>query len=80
MNIQDRFKNPYFILGLLGVVFSAAGINVETLTSWHLLWQGILNILGNPFLLASVIAAVLGIFVDPTTKGFKDSGLTTKTK
>ena len=72
MSIKDRFKNPYFILGLLGVIFSAANINVETLTSWHLLWQGVINILGNPFLLASVTAAVLGVFVDPSTKGLRD--------
>lgn len=72
MNIKDRFKNPFFILGLFGIVFSAAGVNVETLTNWSLLWESILGILGNPFLLASVIAAVLGVFVDPSTKGLRD--------
>ena len=72
MNIKDRFKNPFFILGLFGIVFSAAGVNVETLTNWSLLWESILGILGNPFLLASVIAAVLGVFVDPSTRGLRD--------
>ena len=72
MNIKDRFKNPFFILGLFGIIFSAAGVNVETLTNWSLLWESILGILGNPFLLASVIAAVIGVFVDPSTKGLKD--------
>ena len=72
MNIKERFKNPFFILGLFGIIFSAAGVNVETLTNWSLLWESILGILGNPFLLASVIAAVLGVFVDPSTKGLRD--------
>lgn len=72
MNIKDRFKNPFFILGLFGIIFSAAGVNVETLTNWSLLWESILGILGNPFLLASVIAAVLGVFVDPSTRGLRD--------
>ena len=72
MNLQDRFKNPYFWLGLIGVIFSAAGISLESLTNWGLLWQGILSILGNPFLLLSVIAAILGVFVEPTTRGLKD--------
>ena len=72
MNIKDRFKNPYFILGLFGIVFSAAGINVETLTNWGLLWKGILSILSNPFLLASVVAAIIGVFVDPSTQGLRD--------
>lgn len=72
MNIKERFKNPFFILGLFGIIFSAAGVNVETLTNWSLLWESILGILGNPFLLASVIAAVLGVFVDPSTRGLRD--------
>lgn len=72
MNIQERFKNPYFVIGLAGVIFSAAGIDFESLTNWSILWHNILNILGNPFLLASVIVAIIGVFVDPSTKGFKD--------
>lgn len=73
MNLKSRSKNPYFWLGLVGVIFTAAGINVESLTSWDILFQNILAILGNPFLLASVIAAVTGVFVDPSTKGLTDS-------
>lgn len=72
MNIKDRLKNPYFVIGLAGVIFSAAGIDFESLTNWSILWHNILNILGNPFLLASVIVAIIGVFVDPSTKGFKD--------
>ena len=72
MNIKERFQNPYFILGLLGVIFSSAGIDVETLTNWNLLLESVLNILKNPFLLSSVILAVTGVFVDPTTAGLRD--------
>lgn len=72
MNMKDRLKNPYFIIGLIGVVFSAAGIDFESLTNWSILWQNVLSILNNPFLLVSVITALIGVFVDPTTKGFKD--------
>lgn len=72
MNIKERFKNPYFIIGLLGVIFAAAGISFDSLTNWSIFWQNILNILNNPFLLASVITAVIGVFVDPSTEGFKD--------
>ena len=72
MNLKSRFENPYFIIGLIGVIFSAAGIDFESLTNWSILWHNILNILGNPFLLASVIVAIIGVFVDPSTKGFKD--------
>ena len=72
MNMKDRLKNPYFIIGLIGVVFSAAGIDFESLTNWSILWQNVLSILNNPFLLVSVITALIGVFVDPTTKWFTD--------
>ena len=70
--MKDRLKNPYFIIGLIGVVFSAAGIDFESLTNWSILWQNVLSVLNNPFLLVSVITALIGVFVDPTTKGFTD--------
>lgn len=72
MNIKDRLKNPYFVIGLIGVIFSAAGIDFESLTNWSILWQNVLSILNNPFLLVSVITALVGVFVDPTTEGFTD--------
>lgn len=70
--MDKRYKNVYFWIGILGVVFSAAGINLESLTSWNILFDNILNILKNPFLLMSVIMAVTGVIIDPTTKGLKD--------
>ncbi len=73
--VVERLKNPYFtlgVLGMIGTIFSAAGISVEALTSWQVLFDSVLSILANPFLLASVCATVAGIFVDPTTKGFLD--------
>lgn len=80
MSLKERFKNPYFILGLVGIVFSAAGIDFESLTNWSILWQNVLGILNNPYLLMSVVMAVLGVFVDPSSKGLKDKTDTTLTK
>ena len=65
MNMKDRLKNPYFIIGLIGVVFSAAGIDFESLTNWSILWQNVLSILNNPFLLVSVITALMGAAAMP---------------
>lgn len=72
MDFKQRFKNVYFILGLLGAIFSASGVDFETLTSWSLLFQSLLDIVKNPFLLASVIATITGVLVNPTTRGFRD--------
>lgn len=70
--MNNRFKNPYFWIGLIGIMFSAAGIDLKTLTSWDILLTNIINILNNPFLLISVIMAITGVFIDPTTEGAKD--------
>ena len=72
MNISVRFKNIFFWLGLIGVIFSAAKIDIQTMTSWGLLIDALTSIVMNPFMLLSVIAAIVGIFVDPSTPGFKD--------
>ena len=72
MAIKDRFKNPYFIFGLIGIIFSAAGIDSTSLTNWSILWLNILEILKNPYLLMSVTIAVIGVFVDPTSRGLRD--------
>ena len=71
--MKNRLKNPYFWLGLGGVIFSAAGIDFKTLTSWSLLVDALLSILANPVAVVAVIAAIIGVFVDTSTKGLKDN-------
>lgn len=72
-NLKNRLKNPYFWLGLGGVIFSAAGVDFNSLTSWSLLGQAFLNILSNPVAILAVAAALVGVIVDPSTKGLKDN-------
>ncbi|WP_338658810.1 phage holin [Paraclostridium sordellii] len=71
--MKNRVKNPYFWLGLTGVIFSSVGIDFKTLTSWNLLANALLDILANPVAVVAVIAALIGVFVDPSTKGLKDT-------
>ncbi len=71
-NIKNRLKNPYFWLGIGGVIFSAAGVDFNTLTSWSLLGKAFLDILANPVAVVAVAAAIVGVFVNPSTKGLKD--------
>lgn len=33
--MTKRFKNPYFWVGLLGVIFTAMGVDATTLTTWQ---------------------------------------------
>ena len=69
---KDRFKNPWFWVGLLGVILTATGMNPEMFTSWGALWDAIMDVLRNPFLLGTAFLAVLGVFVEPTTRGLTD--------
>ncbi|MFR4164219.1 MAG: phage holin [Paraclostridium sordellii] len=71
--MKNRVKNPYFWLGLGGVIFSAAGVDFKTLTSWNLLANALLDILANPVAVVAVAAAVIGVVVDPSSKGLKDN-------
>lgn len=71
--MKNRIKNPYFWLGLGGIIFSSAGVDFKTLTSWNLLGDALLSILANPVAVVAVAAAVIGVFVDPSSKGLKDN-------
>ena len=69
---KDRFKNPWFWVGVIGVVLTATGMDPEMFTSWGALCDAVLDVLKNPFLLGPAALAGLGVFVEPTTKGLKD--------
>lgn len=73
MNIPVRFKNPWFWVGLVGVILTAMGVSPDTLTSWEAVKVAVLNLVTNPFMIGCVVVAVLGVFIDPTTHGIGDS-------
>lgn len=73
INWKVRIKNPFFWVGLVGVILTAMGVSPEMFTSWAAVGEQLLALITNPFMLGSVIVAVLGVFVDPTTSGVGDS-------
>ncbi len=73
LNFKVRVKNPWFWVGLIGIILTAMGISPESLTSWQVLADNIVSLVKNPFMLGCVFVAVLGVFVDPTTAGITDS-------
>lgn len=64
-----KLRNPYFWLSVFGLIFVAAGIDFNTLTSWELLGAAIMSILQNPVSIVAVITAMLGIWNDNSTAG-----------
>lgn len=73
MNLPVRLKNPWFWVGLGGVILTAMGVNPEMLTSWQAVAGAFKGLVSNPYMIGSVALAVLGVFVDPTTKSVGDS-------
>ena len=73
MNFPVRFKNPWFWVGLGGVILSAMGVSPEMFTSWGAVLDAICSLFSNPFQIGCVVLAVLGVFIDPTTAGVGDS-------
>ena len=69
LDAHPKLKNPYFYLSIVGLIFSASGVDFTQLTSWNLFWQALLGILENPVCVVAVITALLGIWNDNSTKG-----------
>lgn len=67
--MNEKFKNPYFWLSVFALIFSAAGIDFNQLTSWQLLGQALFGIIQNPVSIIAIITAFLGIWNDNSTKG-----------
>lgn len=68
----NRWKNPWFWVGIIGVVLTACGVDASTFTTWGALGRGFIDFIQNPFLIGTVCMALLGNYVDPTTGGLKD--------
>lgn len=76
--MKEKLKNPYFWLSLVALIFTAAGIEFEDLTSWPLLGQALYSIVQNPVSIVAIITAFLGIWNDNSTEGL--DGVTNRHK
>ena len=66
---NPKFKNPYFYLSVIALIFSASGVDFNELTSWVLLGQALLDIFNNPVSILAIITAFLGVWNDNSTRG-----------
>lgn len=73
INWHVRMKNPLFWISLGGVILTAMGRSPESFTSWGAVLRAMAELAGNPYLLGSVTLSVMGVLMDPTTRGFCDS-------
>lgn len=75
INLKCRLKNIYWWIGIVGVILTAMGVDAETLTSWTAVYDAIIELVSNPFMLGSVFMAIVGVLVDPTTANLQDSDI-----
>ena len=73
INLTVRSKNPWFWVSLGGVILTAMGVSPEMFTSWGAVADAFVALISNPYLLGCVVLSVMGVFIDPTTKGIQDS-------
>ena len=73
INIPVRMRNPWFWVGLTGVIMTAMGVNPNMFTTWDAVIEAVVDLVSNPYMLSSVVLAVIGVFIDPTTAGVGDS-------
>lgn len=65
---MNKIKNPYFWIGLIGVILTALQVEASTLTSWNKVLLLIVDTVKNPYLLITTTMAVLGVITDSTQK------------
>ena len=71
-NSKNRWKNVWTYIGIIGVIGTALNVSASNLTSWPLLWKSIMDFVSNPYLIITVVMALAGTYVNPTTGGLKD--------
>lgn len=71
---MNKIKNPYFWIGLIGVILTALQVEASTLTSWDKVLLLIVDTLKNPYLLTTTTMAVLGVVTDSTQKAINKEG------
>nr|DAM39217.1 MAG TPA: holin [Caudoviricetes sp.] len=68
----ERYKNPWFWVGIGGIVLTSLQVEASTLTTWASVGELVIKTVSNPFLLGTTAMAVLGVFINPTSKGLGD--------
>lgn len=82
INWKVRVRSWAFWVGLVGVIFSPIlaylGLEASDLNTWASLGEMFFEFVNNPYLIGTVLMAVLGflgVLTDPTTEGIGDSEL-----
>lgn len=70
--IPERFKNIYFWFALVSAVLTALQWDLSMFTSWDIVFEKAKELLGNPYMIATTVFTIVGVIMNPTTKGITD--------
>lgn len=77
INWKVRVKNPVWWvqvgIAIVTPILAYIGLGVSDLTSWGIVWDMIVEAVGNPYLLGLIAVSVWNTLNDPTTPGISDS-------
>lgn len=68
----NRFSNVYLWLATGSAILNSTGLKLEDIGSWTTLFDSLLEVFSNPFQLITTAGVIVGILMNPTTKGIKD--------
>lgn len=71
--VPRRYKNFWFWAGLIGTCLAALNVDPQSLTNYGLIGGLIMDVISNPVKTAALLFAIVGVFVNPTTKGLRDN-------
>lgn len=72
INYNKRLRSIPFWFGVVALFLATTKIEPQTLTSWSLLKEALINFISNPYLICCFIVALVGQINDPTTPGLSD--------
>ena len=71
INILKRFESKGTWVGIASIlllIITTAGVDINSLTSWSILWDSIVKIVSNPATLISIIGSIWAFLNNPTDK------------
>lgn len=79
INWKIRWQNPLFYVPIIASIFMPIlgylQMDVTNLTTWAGVWEFILKVISNPYLLIMLFINIFSAANDPTVRGFNDSEL-----
>lgn len=80
MNWKIKVQNPAFwismVIGIAVIIGTYFGISAPDLTSWLIVTNTLGAAIANPYVMFTILIYVVGLFIDLSTIGFKDSAVT----